>query len=309
MQYYATKKRRIFMKIKSFLSIIQKIIYLTCAMLFCFAIGVFGSGMAPISMLTRNIRTSSGSAVNSGQAFVPLLIFSLAVAILFAYIINRSRWYGLKLALAIFVGFFGLMTVVPQLESLVFLNNQMPPGLLRKIFLMGFYIAALFSLLAVFIMGKVKKKTIISLTQNRLAIPITKWLWKSIVIGLCYVVIYITFGYFVAWQSPIIQQYYGGHDPGNFLTHLNYLAGNLPYIIPFQFFRGLLWMLFALPIIQMHTGKRWEVGLTIALLFTVWNLQLFIPNPVMPPEVARIHFFEMVPSNFIFGWVVGLLLS
>ncbi|KPJ70553.1 hypothetical protein AMJ52_09820 [candidate division TA06 bacterium DG_78] len=77
----------------------------------------------------------------------------------------------------------------------------------------------------------------------------------------------------------------------------------------FQFARGLLWMLFALPVIRMYKGKNWQVGLTLALLFAFWSFQLLIPNPFMPPDVARVHLIETFSSNFIFGWIVGLLLS
>jgi len=59
----------------------------------------------------------------------------------------------------------------------------------------------------------------------------------------------------------------------------------------------------------MHKGGKWEVGLTVALLFAVWSVQLLIPNPLMPPDVARVHLIETVSSNFIFGWIVGLLLA
>jgi hypothetical protein len=38
-------------------------------------------------------------------------------------------------------------------------------------------------------------------------------------------------------------------------------------------------------------------------------LQLLIPNAYMPAEVARVHFIETISSNFIFGWIVGLLLG
>ena len=47
----------------------------------------------------------------------------------------------------------------------------------------------------------------------------------------------------------------------------------------------------------------------MAALFIVWNLQLFMPNPMMPAEVARVHFVEMVMSNSIFGFIVGILLA
>ncbi len=298
------------MDIKGFLQFIRGVILLTCAMMFCFAVATFGSGLAPISMLTGAAGAASGTAsVSPWQAFIPVLVFSFAIAALFSYIIMRSRWHGLKLALFIFIAFFGLMNVVIQLESFVFLGNQMPAGLLRKIVLMGFILAGLFSPLAVMIMGKAKQISVAETDNPHLVMPLPEWIWKVMVIGIVYVVLYYTFGYFVAWKDPAIQEYYGGYDPGSFSTHLANFWQSNSWMYPFQFLRGLLWMLFALPIIRMHKGMKWEVGFTLALLFSFWSFQLLMPNPIMPAAVARVHLIETFLSNFIFGWIVGILLA
>lgn len=288
---------------KIYLQLLLRIVYLTCATMFCFAAGVFGSGLVQMSTLI-----GSGTGLNPWQAFVPVLIYSLTIAILFAYIIIRSRWFGLKLAIAIFIVMFGLMTVATQLESLLFLGSQIAGGILSRIFLSGFIMAGLFAPLAVIIMGRLKPE--LDITPNpHLIMPIPEWVWKVVVIGALYVVLYALFGYFVAWKSPAIQEYYGGSDPGNFFVHIANRWQATPHMFFFQFGRGILWMLFALPIIRMHKGVKWEVGLTIALLFAIWSLQLLMPNPFMPPEVAKVHLVEIFSSNFIFGWIVGFLLA
>lgn len=297
------------MKTVTWLKLGRQVMYLTCAMLFCFAAGTFGSGLVSLSILTGSLAGAPAAGqVNPWQAFLPLLVFSFAVAALFVYIIRRSYWHGLKLAFAIFVAVFGLMTVVIQLESLLFLSSRLPPGFLRSIFLMGFLVAALFAPFAVLITGRVKNAAPRP-QEEHLLMPMGMWVWKLAVIGACYVALYIAAGYFIAWKNPVVQQFYGGHDPGNIITHLASLLRTSPHIFPFQFLRGLLWMLFVLPIIKMHRGRRIEVGLTVAALFIVWNLQLFMPNPMMPAEIARVHFFEMVVSNSIFGFIVGSLLA
>jgi hypothetical protein len=297
------------MKTAEWLKIFRQVLFLTCAMLFCFAAGTFGSGLVSISVLTGSLGGAPGTGqVNPWQAFLPLLVFSFAVAALFVYIIKRSYWHGLKLAIAIFVAVFGLMTVVIQLESLLFLGSRLPSGFMRSIFLMGFLVAALFAPFAVLITGRAKKTEPASLEEH-LNMPVGMWVWKLVVVGVCYVLLYLAAGYFIAWQSTAVRDFYGGHDPGNIMTHIVWLMQTSPHIFPFQFLRGLVWMLFVLPIIKMHRGRRLEVGLTIAVLFIVWNLQLFMPNPMMPAEVARVHFFEMTVSNSIFGFIVGVLLA
>ena len=38
-------------------------------------------------------------------------------------------------------------------------------------------------------------------------------MWKLAAIGVCYVALYLIFGYFVAWQNPALRDYYGGTAP------------------------------------------------------------------------------------------------
>jgi hypothetical protein len=58
----------------------------------------------------------------------------------------------------------------------------------------------------------------------------------------------------------------------------------------------------------MTKGKWWESGLAVALLFAVMTSQLLLPNPLMPAEVRMAHLVETATSNFLFGWLVVLIL-
>ena len=73
--------------------------------------------------------------------------------------------------------------------------------------------------------------------------------------------------------------------------------------------RALLWTALAVPIIKMTKGAWWESGLAVALLFAVVNSQFLIPNPLMPTEVRMVHLVETATSNFLFGWLVMLILQ
>ncbi|HEX5834694.1 MAG TPA: hypothetical protein VFY34_12605, partial [Pyrinomonadaceae bacterium] len=55
-------------------------------------------------------------------------------------------------------------------------------------------------------------------------------------------------------------------------------------------------------------GEWWESGLAVALLFAVMTSQLLLPNPLMPAEVRMVHLVETATSNFLFGWLVVLIL-
>jgi hypothetical protein len=81
------------------------------------------------------------------------------------------------------------------------------------------------------------------------------------------------------------------------------------WILPFQAVRGLIWAALALPIIRMTKGAWWEAGLAVSLLFGLLMSALLItPNDLMPPAIRFGHFFELLSSNFVFGWIVVALL-
>jgi hypothetical protein len=238
-----------------------------------------------------------------------LLVASFLETAVLTYIVLRSRWEGWKLVGAIFLAFYGTMTIVAQIESIIYLPRQLPPGMIPKLFVMGAIVAGLFSPMIVLILGRMKRELTPQVTNLRLVMPPGEWAWKLAVIAAAYVILYFTFGYFIAWKNPAVQAYYGGTDPGNFFAQIAGIWATTPWMFPFQACRAILWTAFALPVIRMHKGQSWEVGLTIALLFAVWSSQLLLPNPYMPEAVARTHLVETASSNFIFGWLVGWLLS
>src|SRR5258708_40132842 len=59
------------------------------------------------------------------------LVFTLCVSGALSYLILRSRWHGWMLAGAIFVAMYGISTVAIQVESVAFLSNKLPQGMIR----------------------------------------------------------------------------------------------------------------------------------------------------------------------------------
>ena len=124
-----------------------------------------------------------------------------------------------------------------------------------------------------------------------------------------YVIIYFTFGYFIAWKSAAVRAYYGGHDPGSFFAQIASVLRHQPSLVLLQVVRALLWTAIAWPVVRMMRGKWWEAGLAVALVFAVASSQLLLPNPLMPYEVRMAHLLETSTSNFLFGWLVVLILT
>jgi hypothetical protein len=146
--------------------------------------------------------------------------------------------------------------------------------------------------------------------QSRLDLPTSEWAWKLVVIAVGYLFLYFTFGYYIAWRNPAVLEYYRGVDEGSFLAHMRTVLRDTPWLIPIQIGRAMCWVALALPVIQSLKGRWPETALSIGLLFSVMmNAPLLLPNPYMPEPVRMAHMAETASSNFIFGVLIGWLLT
>jgi hypothetical protein len=287
------------MGMKGKLSLVIRVAILTVLYFICFVV---------VAALLIPPPSEQPAPTGAGAALVALLAVSFLNTVVLAYIILRSRWTGWKLILTIFFVFYGVVTVMSQIETAVFVTG-LPPGMLPRLFLVGAIVAALFSLLAVTILGKVRFNPTESNRNSCLNMPIGEWLGKLFLIVIAYVIIYFTFGYFIAWQSAAVRAYYGGRDPGSFLAQMATVLRDSPWLLLLQAARAILWTAIAVPVVRMMKGHWWEAGLAVALLFAVvMNSQLLLPNPYMPREVRMAHLVETASSNFLFGWLVVFVL-
>ena len=138
----------------------------------------------------------------------------------------------------------------------------------------------------------------------------SEWILKLAAGAILYVIVYFTFGYYVAWRTPGLPEFYGGTDPGTFVGQLANVMRDTPWLPALQIFRGFIWTGIGCIIIRMHKGQIWETILATGLTFTVlMNASLLFPNPFMPPVVAHAHTIELVSSNLLYGILLaGLML-
>jgi hypothetical protein len=279
--------------------------YIVTAIRFLAVSILYFSTFAVVSGALLSNASEQNATADAGATLLALLLVSLINAAVWTYLIRRSHWTGWKLILTVFFLFFGVSTLMPQIETAYFIT-RLPPGLLPRLFVAGLIIAAVFAPLAVLILGKARSQ---ANETSRLKMPLSVWVAKSCAIVIAYLFLYFTFGYFIAWKNEAVRAYYGGSDPGNFVTHITNLLRAEPLLFFLQVVRALLWLAIALPVIKMMKGKWWETGLAVALLFAVMTSQLLLPNPLMPDEVRMVHLVETATSNFLFGWLVVLILQ
>ncbi len=244
------------------------------------------------------------------QATIALPVCSLLMTIMLVYLALRSRWHGWKLAGALAIIPFMLYSFLGQVEVIVIpaVASQMPEGMVLGTLISGLVVTIPFSFLAIWILGKTRREPNAPLNE-RLNMPASEWAWKVLAGALLYVVVYFTFGYYVAWRTPGLPEFYGGTDPGSFPGQLANVLHGQPWNFPLQFARGLIWVGVGCIILRMHKGPGWEVVLATGLAFTVlMNASLVFPNVFWPDFIARAHAIELVSSNFVYGILLALLM-
>jgi hypothetical protein len=236
--------------------------------------------------------------------FLALLVISVLNSSVVAYMLVRSRWTGLKLIVTLWWLLFGVTTLMSQIETFVFIRN-LPPGFLSRLVLTGAVFSAIFSTLAVIVFGKLRSKDNEGTSQWWTQLSVNDWIVRLAIISVAYVIIYFTFGYFIAWQNPALVAYYGGSNSGGFLDQMLRVIRKTPWLPLLQVGRALLWTALAIPVIRLMKGRWWEAGLAVALFFSVvMNTQLLLPNPLMPATVRMSHLIETATSNFLFAWII-----
>jgi hypothetical protein len=292
---------------KDILILTAKVAALTIVL---FVIQAIGAQFLPGPQEGGAVAEASGVAEEAPQPAPGFMGLILAVGLLqtiaLAYPVVRSRWHGWRLALTTFLLFFGTVTFMNQIELLVYLEDRLAPEMLSGLFLMGLFNAVVFAPIVVLVLGRWKVDPS-HVEEPRARMSATTWTWKIALGSTVFLACYYLFGYYVAWKSPVVRDYYGGSDPGTFLGQMMKVAQDTPGMIPLQWFRGLLWVLLALLVIRMMRGRWWEAGIATALLFTVPAIYLLYPNPLMPEEVRMVHLLETAPYQFLFGWFVAWL--
>lgn len=279
------------MNAKTIVMLVVKVVVLTFLLFVSFSIGGMAVGLG-----------DSGQTADTMSTLVPTLIMCFMDTVVLSYPILRSRWSGWRLVLTTFLVFYGVMTFMSQIETVVFLQHFtdiIPAEMIPGLFIQGAITAAIFSPLAVLVHGRMRGREEAPEPNLRLVMPWAEWVWKLILIGFIYMIIYISFGMFVFMPlaGEAYQEYYGDLQmPG--------------WILPFQMVRGMIWAALALPMIRMMKGRWLEAGLAVALLFSIlMAASLLIPNEFMPEAIRMAHFWEVVSSNFLFGWIVVWLLN
>jgi len=242
-------------------------------------------------------------------ALAPLVVASLHTAVM-GWLILRSRRHGWGLVGTMIALFFGVHSVMSQVESWIFqayagYAAHLPAGMIPRIVMAGLLHTCLWMPLAVRSLGRWRAE---AGTEPPPDLAASRAVGKWAVAAIAYVVVYFLFGYYVAWRTPAVTAYYQGTDPGRFWLQMRSVLRETPWLPLVQVLRGLAWAALAVVALRSMRGSVTEKALAVGSLFgVVMTAGLLLPNPFMPYEVRMAHLLETGSSNFLFGAFVAWL--
>jgi hypothetical protein len=238
--------------------------------------------------------------------------FSLSAALFFNGVLNativvwaarRSSFKGLAMWMQLFVLSFGAQTFETQIETAYFLSAF--PLLhgnfqLYLLVLHGLVTSLLFTFLVVFLVGGFSRR---ARPETSFIVRADHALKAGAWLAGVYIVLYLLFGYYVAWQSQEVRLFYtGASQLPSIWDQWGATLMQKPELPVFQYFRGVLWILCLIPLFKGFSGNRIELVIFSALaLAYLPTAELAFPNPLMPAGVAQVHFWEVSISMAIYG--------
>jgi hypothetical protein len=203
---------------------------------------------------------------------------------------------------------YGVSTVASQLDSIAFLSEGLPHGMIRAIFVQGAIAAALFAPLVVLTLGRWRAASIRAPQSPAIPPKLASMLLRVAMLVAAFVFLYMFFGYYVAWRNPELRRFYGGPELATFWVSLRHNWTSARWIYGLAALRALIYIACLHPLVRMLHTSRWESALAAALFSACWTTALLLPNPLMPASVARSHFWETLGFSLVFGALAGWLL-
>lgn len=239
-----------------------------------------------------------------------MLLVSLLGAISLFVTIRLSNWKGIKLAFALSFSFFGIEYFMAQIETFFFREafTFMTNLEILNILLRGLITTLMVVPLAVVIIGNKHKHDWVSIKNATEKIDLKTWIKKAALFAIFYILIYQFFGHFVAWQFEAVRVFYSGTtEKLSFINQFINTIKQMPLFLPYHFIRGLLWVVFSIPIVLMMAGSRKKTMISLALLFSYHGFQIIMAQGIFPTQVLIGHSIETTVSASIYGALIGYM--
>lgn len=239
---------------------------------------------------------------------------SVGLAVMLVCLINSLLWSmlfwftrvftGLRKSIVLLLYLFVTQFLLMQMETLFFASSlDISTAQVISILVAGFFMVTGAGVLGLWLTRK------LAFTQTKIPFQLKVRGWLEMLVpmllmsALAYPLLYQVFGYYIAWQNEDLRVLYS-HSPElkPFLTQLpDFFSTGLYF---FQVLRAMIWIAISIPVVLMLRQSMLFRYVFFGLLSALPSVQLFIPNPYMPANIAMVHFAETSFSNFLWGLLI-----
>jgi hypothetical protein len=236
------------------------------------------------------------------QDIVYLFISSLWISLAIFYVTRMSLYSPKQTAVNLSFSLFFISAFMTQIETILLGNVYVS---LEVIDIFSLIIGnAIPVIVAVFLGIKLFGNDFRPSKYSRKPkkFTVTEVIVKLLLAGLAYLVIYFVFGYFIFWRIGATHIFYSGdnHTTG-FIAKIIETWSATPQVYLIEFSRGLLYGLFALPVINLFRKKSLAMLISLALILEMPVIYLIIPDFLFPDTIRLGHLWQMASTMFIFA--------
>lgn len=215
---------------------------------------------------------------------------NLILVVVLTWLAQRARWRGWRLAGALAVVLYGILSFNSIIEAVFFGFFTARTG--AVILLMTALSSALFSPALLL----VAKRDSSSPARSEWSLCLTAP--RFVAGAAAYLVIYFAFGMMI---YPFVADFYAGLGTPSMARVIGMAL----------FVRGPIFVALAALIVAMSGASRRETILMVAVSMSVIGgvAPLMVPSSLFPDTVRLVHFIEVSSENFLFGWILGMLLT
>jgi hypothetical protein len=237
-----------------------------------------------------------GFGLNHVMLGAPLALLAMAAldAAALLLLLTHARGSGWRVAFAVGVLFFGVKVGLVALEAF-YLPDVLPPTVLRPLLVNGLFSALVVAGVTRWWHGRGASAAAATAWARPSTLP--GWIWRLAAAGLLWLLLFVAGGLLIfrplalALDAPVATAYLDAFTPANPLL-----------ILGFQWARGVLWALLALPILAHLGGTHGRRGLVLGSIFAIWMASgLLLPNDLLPATIVPAHLAEVALENLLFG--------
>jgi hypothetical protein len=230
-----------------------------------------GGVLAAVALTAFGSLLSSGgiAAAFSAQRLAVQLVSGVLYVAVMTPLARRVAYRPVARLLMIFAPLYVTGTLTDLIEA-SFYTSLLPPGkLLAALIIEGAPILVITAIIVVAIPPAPEARLAPRFGQVLRERPWFSWLWRIVLAGAPYPLIYLVFALLVA---PIEHAYYT--DPA-FIASLHTVVPSTQVTVLLEAGRGILFVLALLPAIAVMRQSRWSTGLYLALIGAA--LEAWIP--------------------------------